>query len=120
MTSDGAMSFLASKAYEKHVNPSIKVKDIGGISVHVAENWKHLKDSFAFSSFRRCKNRNRVLIIMMCCPIYHWLSVSREVFISPAHLLCPRYSGTLSPTVISLWVTLTFKFYKICMGVLCM
>ena len=38
--------FLASKTYEMHVNASIKVKVLGGVSFHVmAENWKHLKDT---------------------------------------------------------------------------
>ena len=48
--------FLASKTYEIHVNASITVKALGGISFHVmAKNWKHLKDTLAFSCFMRVR-----------------------------------------------------------------
>ena len=47
--------FLASRTYEIHVNASIAVKVHGGISfLAMAENWKHLKDILAFSSFFMC------------------------------------------------------------------
>ena len=37
------------------VNASVTVKVLGRISFHVmAENWKQLKDSLAFSSFLMC------------------------------------------------------------------
>ena len=29
--------------------------------------------------------RNMFLLTVICCPIYHWSEVSREVDISPAH-----------------------------------
>ena len=71
--------FLASKTYEIHVTASVIVKDLGGISIHVmAENWKLLNDTRAFSSFLVCKNRNRICLQVICCPMYHWLSVSRQ------------------------------------------
>ena len=41
---------FASKTYEIHVNAIITVKVLGRISFHVmAEKWKHLKDTLAFS-----------------------------------------------------------------------
>ena len=55
--------FLSIKTYEIHVNVSITVKVLGRISFHViAENWKHLKDTLAFSSFLVFWNRNRFLL----------------------------------------------------------
>ena len=70
-----------SQTLEIHVNATIKVKILGGISFHVmAENWKHLKDILAFSSFLVCWNRNRILLTSDLLPntVYHWLSVSRQ------------------------------------------
>ena len=41
--------FSHKKPHEIHVNASMTVKILGGISFHVmAENWKHLKDTLAF------------------------------------------------------------------------
>ena len=72
--------FFASKTYEIHVNAIITVEVFGRISFHVmAENWKHLKDTLAFSS---CILGVRIEIEsgsqVICCPIYHWLLVSHK------------------------------------------
>ena len=46
---------FSSKIYETNVNAFIKDKVLGGISFHpMVENWKHLKDTVAFSSFLVC------------------------------------------------------------------
>ena len=39
---------------EIHVNDSFTVRVLGGIFHVMAENWKHLKDTLAFSSFLVC------------------------------------------------------------------
>ena len=55
ITLDGVTSFSRVKIHEIHLNASITVKVLGGISFHVmAENWKQLKDTLAFSSFLVC------------------------------------------------------------------
>ena len=55
MMLDGVTLFSHIKTYEIHVNASITVKELGGISVHVvAVNWQLLKDTLAFSSFLGC------------------------------------------------------------------
>ena len=47
--------FLTSKIYETNVIAFIVDKVLGGIFFHaMAENWKHLKDTLAFSSFLVC------------------------------------------------------------------
>ena len=52
-----------SKTQEIHVNASITFKVFGGIYFDVmTENWKHLKDPLAFSSFFVYWNRNRILL----------------------------------------------------------
>ena len=77
--------FLASKAYELHVNASIIVKDLGWISIHVmAENWQHLKGTLAFSSFLVCYNRNRVLLTSSLLPIISLVVGQSSVNISLA------------------------------------
>ena len=46
------LPFLASKTNEIHVNTSITVKVLGGISFHImAANMKHQKDTHAFPMF---------------------------------------------------------------------
>ena len=73
MTLDCETSFIASNLYDIHVNASITVKVLGGISFHViAKNWKHLKDTLAFASFLVCSNRNRVLLI---CDLFPTISL---------------------------------------------
>ena len=58
---------------------SVTLKILGGISFHVlAENWKHLKDTLAFSSFLVCKNRNRILLTSDLLPNISLVSVSRQ------------------------------------------
>ena len=60
---------IASKTYEMHVNASVTVQVLGGISFHVmAKNWKHLKDSLAFVSSLECSNRNRVWLTSEILP----------------------------------------------------
>ena len=55
MRLDGVTSFSRIKTYKTLVNVSVIVKVLGGIEFHVmAENWKHLKDTLAFSSLRVC------------------------------------------------------------------
>ena len=55
MTVGGVTSFSRTKTYETHVNASITVKAFCEISFHaMAENWKYLKDTLAFSSFLMC------------------------------------------------------------------
>ena len=54
MTLDGVTSFSRIRNLEIHVNASVTVKVLAGISFHVmAEIWKHLKDTLAFSSFHQ-------------------------------------------------------------------
>ena len=48
-------SFSRVKTFEIHVNASVTVKVPGGVSFQViAENWKQLKDTLAFSSVFLC------------------------------------------------------------------
>ena len=48
--------FFRITTYKVHVNTSVTVKDLGGISNHVmAENWQLLKDTLAFLSFLESK-----------------------------------------------------------------
>ena len=55
MPLDVQRRFLGSKTYGIHVNASITVKVLGGISVNViAGKWQYLKDTFAFLSFLLC------------------------------------------------------------------
>ena len=47
------------KDFTVHVNASVTAKALGKISFHIrAENWKHLKDTFAFLWFLVCSNPN--------------------------------------------------------------
>ena len=49
MTLDGGTIFPSIKTYEIHVNASITVGALGGISFYImAEIWKHLKNTLAF------------------------------------------------------------------------
>ena len=69
MTLDGVTSFSRIKTYKTLVNVSVIVKVLGGIAFHVmAENWKHLKDTLAFSSLRVCYNGKRVLLTSALLP----------------------------------------------------
>ena len=44
MMLDGVTSFSRIKILQKHVNASVTVKVLDGVSCHVmAENWQHLK-----------------------------------------------------------------------------
>ena len=55
ITIDGLTSFLASTSYETHVNASIIVKVLSGISFHeMSENLSNLKDTLEFSWFLVC------------------------------------------------------------------
>ena len=55
MTVDSVKSFSRIKSYKIHVNGSITVKVLGGISFHVmAKNGIHLNDTVEFSSFLVC------------------------------------------------------------------
>ena len=38
--------------------------------------------------------RNRFLLALICCPIYHWLDVSREVDVSRAQSASDIFSAT--------------------------
>ena len=51
ITLDGVTSFFALKTNEIHVNASITVKVLGGISFHVMADWENLKDKLAFLPF---------------------------------------------------------------------
>ena len=52
MMLDGVTSFSRIKNLQKHVNASVTVKVLDGISCHVmAENWQHLNRKLAFSRF---------------------------------------------------------------------
>ena len=55
MMLDGVTSFSRIKILQKHVNASVTVKVLDGISCHVvAENWQHLNRKLAFSSVLVC------------------------------------------------------------------
>ena len=77
MTLDGEMSF--SRIKNLHVNASMAVKILGGICVHaLAKIWKHLKDTLAFLSFIVSRIEIESCLQVICCQIYHWLSVDRR------------------------------------------
>ena len=62
MTLDG-VTLSRTKSYEIHVNVSITIKVLGGVSFHVTViNWQQLKDTLGFSSFLGCLNQNRILL----------------------------------------------------------
>ena len=55
MTLAGVTSFSHIKNLQTHVNPSINSEFLARFLFHkMAENWKHLKDILAFSSFFGC------------------------------------------------------------------
>ena len=55
MMLDGVTSFSRTKILQKHVNASVTVKVLDGISCHVMpENWQHLNRKLAFSSVLVC------------------------------------------------------------------
>ena len=79
ITLDGVTSFSASKTHEIDVNAPITVKVLGRISFHaMAENWKHLKDTFALSSYLNIRFETESCLQVICFPIYHLLEVSRQ------------------------------------------
>ena len=56
-------NIISQKSYEIHVNVSITIKVLGGVSFHVTViNWQQLKDTLGFSSFLGCLNQNRILL----------------------------------------------------------
>ena len=84
---------------------SIKVKVLGRISFRVmVENWKHLKDTLAFSLFLVCSNRNRILLTSDLLPNISLVVGQFSVNIL-LMLLAPELSTTTDLQPVIYWVT---------------
>ena len=63
---------------ELHVNVRITVKNICGTLHVMEETWKNVKETNTFSKFLSVRIEIDLCWHVICCLIYHWLSISSK------------------------------------------